>query len=397
MTPYQTNPGDFSKYIAQGGVNGMDTEGYSATHTPSTWHDYLGLVQASGLAIGPGRGDYYINFAPYPANRWKFNHNPDEMARYVLLNKDQPAMFAWKWQDEPNGGGRNEKTYTPVLAAWSYVCHHGDPQHPAFNLFMGGDWTKYYGTTPTVYDYLGSAPLFGGKKWTQDIFSSDLYPITQRLWAPVNLTDMGPYAVYLDSLDRIKTNNKNLVPVMPALQPCAGMTNFIVSNDQVYLEAWMNVIHGAKGIVWFNYFYMSTTGRWAAMKKFADQMAILAPVVLGPVPARTVTRTDQANAALNRVDTMIREKNSVVYVFAARITEPDPIAGAKYQGVEPESITPTFTVSGLTGTATATVYGKSRNVSVTNGVFTDTFNQNAVHIYKIVTLRPPSPRNLRVH
>jgi hypothetical protein len=208
---------------------------------------------------------------------------------------------------------------------------------------------------------------------------------------------MGPYAVYLDSLDRIKTNNKNLVPVMPALQPCAGMTNFIVSNDQVYLEAWMNVIHGAKGIVWFNYFYMSTTGRWAAMKKFADQMAILAPVVLGPVPARTVTRTDQANAALNRVDTMIREKNSVVYVFAARITEPDPIAGAKYQGVEPESITPTFTVSGLTGTATATVYGKSRNVSVTNGVFTDTFNQNAVHIYKIVTLRPPSPRNLRVH
>jgi hypothetical protein len=38
------------------------------------------------------------------------------------------------------------------------------------------------------------------------------------------------------------------------------------------------------------------------MKKFADQMAILAPVVLRPVPEKTVT--DNANTALNRFDTI---------------------------------------------------------------------------------------------
>jgi hypothetical protein len=382
MAPYEVSVPDFSKYIDRAGINAVNTAGYYTTHNPSTWHDYLDKAYASGLmATGPGRGDYYINFAPAPANRWKFNHNTDRMAQYVQLNKDQPAMFAWVWQDEPNMGGRNEKTYSPTLAAWDYVCHRYDPQHPAYNLFLGADWTKYYGTQPNIYDYLGSAPLFGGKKWVQDVFSSDLYPITQRLHPALNLTDMGPYAAYLDSLDRIKTNNKNLVPVMPALQPCAGQTAFIVSNDQVYLEAWMNVIHGAKGIVWFNYFHMVTTGRWAAMKKFADQMKVLAPIVLGPEPARTVT--DDANAPLNRVDTMIREKDGTVYVFAARVTEPDPIEKAKYQGVEPESITVNFTMNRLTGNAVAEVVDEGRKVSVINGQFKETFVKNAVHIYKI--------------
>jgi len=131
------------------------------------------------------------------------------------------------------------------------------------------------------------------------------------------------------------------------------------------------------------------------MKEFADQMAVLAPVVLGPAPTRTVTRTDQANAALNRVDTMIREKNSGAYVFAARVTEPAPITGSNYQGVEPDAITVNFTVSGFTGSATAVVVDESRTIPLTNGQFTDIFVKNAVHIYKIVTLRPPS--NLRVH
>jgi len=94
----------------------------------------------------------------------------------------------------------------------------------------------------------------------------------------------------------------------------------------------MNVIHGAKGILWFPYFDQVNTGRWAAMKKFSDQMKVLASVVLQPEPTRTVT--EDANVPLNRVDTMIREKDGNVYILAARVTEPDPIKGAKYQGVE---------------------------------------------------------------
>jgi hypothetical protein len=344
------------------------------------------------MAIGPGRGDFAIDYAPSPANRWKFNHNLDRMAEYVRLNKDNPAMFAWVWQDEPNLGGWSEKTYPPVLAAWAYVSHREDSQHPAYNLFVGSDWSRLYGTKPGTYDYLDSEIFFGGKKWMQDIFSFDTYPITQRLSPIENFTYMGPYAAYLDALARIRINNKNLVPIIPALQPCAGLTPSTVTEAQVYMEAWLNVIHGAKGIAWFNYFDMAKTGRWAAMKQFAYQMKVLAPLVLGTEPNRTV-KTD-AVIPLKRVDTMIREKDGSIYIFAARVTEPDPIddytdskgrpaKGSKYRGVEPDYITVNFTVSGLTGKLMIEVIDEERQISLIDGRFKDKFEKNVVHIYKI--------------
>jgi len=90
-----------------------------------------------------------------------------------------------------------------------------------------------------------------------------------------------------------------------------------------------------------------------------------------------------ANVALNRVDTMIREKDGNIYIFAVRVTEPDPVPEVKYQGVEPETITVNFTVSGLRGRNTGGVVDEDRAVSLSNGQFTDKFAKNEVHIYKI--------------
>jgi hypothetical protein len=402
--PFMTSTGEFSTYKTQASINMAHTEGYYETHNPTTFGSYLDSAQAQDLVvIGPGRGDYVVTYAPAPANRWQFNHNPDRMAEYVQLNKDEASMFAWIWQDEPNMGGSAQKVYQPTLAAWAYVCHQKDSQHPVYNSFYGADWSKFFGTSPNFYgyDYLSSAAFFGGKKWMQDIFGFDIFEIKYRLGVILNMADTGVYAVYLDAMDRAKTNNKNLVPIIPTINPGAddGYQGIIThSAAQVYLEAWMNVIHGAKGITWFQYFNPPTI-RWEAMKKFADQIQVLAPIVLGPVPAISVT--DSANTALNRVDTMIREKDGVIYVFAARVTEPDPIDGAKYTGVEPASITVSFTISGLTGSAAAAVVDEGRTIYATDGKFTDTFAKNAVHIYKIAgtgvtILKAPGPRNLRV-
>ena len=378
--PFMTNVSEFSKYISEASINMMNTEGYYATHTANTWSEYLDAAHAKNLvAIGPGRGDYNLG------GMGRFNFNVDRMAEYVRLGKDKPAMFAWIWQDEPNMGGRTEKVYPPTLAAWAYICHREDPQHPAYNLFLGNDWTKLYGNGLREYDYLASAPFFGGKKWTQDIFSLDLYPISSRKHPSFNFTDMGPYAAYTDAIDRVHKNNKNLVPVLPAVQPCRGQAVEVwppVSEEQVYMEAWLNVIHGAKGIAWFNYFDMANTGRWDAMKKFADQMNVLAPIVLQPEPNRTVT--SNATAPLNRVDTMLREKDGDIYIFSARVTEPDPVPEVKYQGVEPESIVAQFEISSLTGSATVEVVDEGRTLTAVDGLFTDTFAKCAVHIYKIM-------------
>jgi hypothetical protein len=401
--PFMEREDGIKSFLDQTDINMLHTEGYYDSHAPSTWSTYLNAAQTNGLlSIGPARGNYEINYSLAPANRWKFNHNPDRMAQYIQTNKNSPAMFAWSWQDEPNLGGWSQFVYPPTLAAWGNIAHRGDPQHPTFNLFYGYGYSKYYGTAPSLYDYLSSdnAKFFGGKRWVQDAIPFDVYPMNARLHPSLNMVDMGPYSAYLDLLDRIGANNKSLVPIMPAIQPCKEQaTGPEHTEEQVYSEAWMNVIHGAKSIIWFPAFDYSSI-RWAAMKKFDDQIKVLAPVVLGPEPTRTAT--DNSNAALNRVDTMIRENNGSIYLFSARVTEPDPITGAKYTGVEPDSIITNFTISGLTGTNTVEVVDENRFLNSVNGQFTDTFDKNAVHIYKIgsgvaADLTPPAaPSGLTV-
>ncbi len=174
------------------------------------------------------------------------------------------------------------------------------------------------------------------------------------------------------------------MPVFPALQPNRGRpkdTRPVITAEQVYMEAWMNVIHGAKGILWFPYFDRSTI-RWEAMKRFSDQMKSLSSIVLGPETDRIVT--DDANKALRRVDTLVRKNGNEIYIFATRITEPDPIPEAKYRDVEPDSIVVNFKVGSIIGINEAEVVDEGRTISITNGQLTDIFMKNDVHIYKIV-------------
>ena len=382
ISPFMTDDGSIGKFVDKAKINNLNTEGYYPTHNPESWETYLNLAKSYGLsAIGPGRGDYN------PGLRWHFNHDVERIKEYVLLNKDNDAMFAWAWQDEPNLGGRAQKIYLPTLAGWAYVCHEIDPQHPTANLYAGGDWSRYYKrTTPTVYDYLGSADLFGGKKWIQDFIGFDMYTIAFRLTAHLNFEDMGPCSAYLDVFDRLTSNNKDLVPVLPCINPGHRRPeNPAPTAEQIFYEAWSNVIHGAKGIIWFPYF-MPETIHWDSMLKFANQMEVLAPVVLQAVPDRTVSC--DATESLNRVDTMIREYENNIYVISARVTEPEWIEGAKYLGVEPETVTATFKISGLVGTHNVEVVDEDRVITSVDGEFTDVFNKCDVHIYKVSYASP---------
>ena len=67
----------------------------------------------------------------------------------------------------------------------------------------------------------------------------------------------------------------------------------------------------------------------------------------------------------------MREDSTNIYVFAARLTDWNESGSP---------LSTTLTVSG-TPSGTASVYGESRNVTVSSGVLTDTFNDSGVHIY----------------
>lgn len=388
---FMTDPGSVvQKNIDSAQINALHTEGYYPNHTISTWSDYLTNAATKNLmCMGPTRGSYSWG-EDWPGPRaWQFNHDVDTMAQFVISNKDKPSMLMWSWEDEPNMGGRTTKVYPPVLAAWQYVCHKNDPQHPVGNGLYLADWLKCYGSTYCkLYDFLTVDSLFGGKKWMQDVLGGDIYPIQGRLWSGLNYSDMGPVAANLDAVDRLMNNNRGLAPYLPYIQPCKEQATDTVpapTGDQINMLAWLNIIHGAKGILWFE-FFDQTTMQWAAMKKFAQQVLPLTSIVLGPTSRRTITHVD--NVALNRVDFISRDYDSnTTYIFAARVTEPRPLGGSLYKGVEPNKIVDSFSVSGFGDSChTVALYENNRIIPTNRGKFSDTFALNAVHIYRVSTM-----------
>ncbi|MCS7181461.1 MAG: PKD domain-containing protein [bacterium] len=387
-----------SDFKQKSNINCVVTTGYYREHNPDTFNDYLKNAEKYNLmVIGPHGGDYrvtekeWIKYCPeVQVDRWKFNGVPERMIDYIRKNKNQPNLIAWSWLDEPNLGGRENKVYPPVLMGWTYICHKEDPDRPTMQLYVG-EWSRYYGDNPRFFDYLATTEFRGeketfysGKRWITDILAFDQYPIAYRDHPSNNFSDMGPYAAYIDGLERLKRTNKNLVPILPCI-----ITNKrrppdpewkVPTEEMVYMEGWMNVVHGAKGIIWFPHFVYDTI-RWNAMKRFADQIEKLKEVILGPEIEREVQ--DDANEALKRVDTLIREKDGFLYIFAVRITEPDPVPEVKYQGKEPDSIEVNFEISGLSGEKEIEVIDENRKIKVVDGKFKDTFKKFEVHIYKV--------------
>jgi hypothetical protein len=108
------------------------------------------------------------------------------------------------------------------------------------------------------------------------------------------------------------------------------------------MECWLALVHGAKCINWFQYFEVLPPENFGVMAEFLELVTALTPVILGPDPTRTVT--DNANIRGQRVETMIRETDTDIYIFAIRLTEPE---SEWVETPEPESISVQFTISNL--------------------------------------------------
>jgi len=299
------------------------------------------------------------------------------MEQYINETKDHSSLLMWSWVDEPDLGSLEGHTTAPVLRSWTYKTNQLDPQRLVYTNFVGysysddsSDWHKEVNKT---YSYMYNAERFGGKRTlTTDVFAVDYYPydVLYNARGHISVEDMAA------ALDNTISWNGNLAPVVPCIET-SGLfdpNTPIITASQLKHLLWVNVIHGAKGIQWFH--HNGTVGtseeNFKAMAEFKMQITELTDVVLGP-------KTDINLSALTtggRVDTMIRETNDAIYVFAVRVTEPE------IEDSAPE-ITATFTLNaGYAGNAIK-VYDESRNITGSAGVFTDSFKPNDVHIYII--------------
>jgi hypothetical protein len=119
------------------------------------------------------------------------------------------------------------------------------------------------------------------------------------------------------------------------------------------------------------------------MTRFTRQVNELAPAILGPRIDRTVSVFPDQTA---RIDTMIREYNGDLYLFAVRVSEvEDDDYGRGY--VDPQqtyTVKATLMINDVVG-ADVEVYEEGRTLDL-DYVLVDDFAPYDVHIYKLTNI-----------
>ncbi|HQK95499.1 MAG TPA: hypothetical protein PLD23_18525 [Armatimonadota bacterium] len=297
-----------------------------------------------------------------------------------LAHIADPTIVAWMHGDEPDNAQpmrdpqTGQDTYGPPVPPQKIVddyhaIREKDPSRPVLlNLGQGvanEDWIGR-GSEGRPEDY--DTYVLGA-----DIVSFDVYPMADSQLAASNrylwLVPKG-----VDRLRKLTNNQKIIWTVLE----CTGISgpDHKPTPEQVRAEAWMAIIHGVTGLVYFVHQFGPTFSEAALLEDpamLAEVTAInhrigeLAPVLNSPTRADLATVDFEPTTA--PVDILVKRHGGDTYVFAVEMQE--------------EAAKATFAVAGLTGGATAEVIGEDRTIPVTDGAFADDFGPHAVHLYRI--------------
>jgi hypothetical protein len=154
-----------------------------------------------------------------------------------------------------------------------------------------------------------------------------------------------------------------------------GEPTKLATPHQVRAEAWMAIIHGSMGLIYFVHEFkpfkeaalLDNPEMLAAVTSLNRQITSLAPVLNSPTIVNGAqVQTDNADAP---VDVMVKSYQGATYIFAAEMRDATCKA--------------TYTNPDLKDAKSVNVIGENRTIDINAGIFTDTFAPWDVHIYQI--------------
>ncbi len=297
-----------------------------------------------------------------------------------LRHLDDPTIIGWMHDDEPDNAqslGARLGWGAPIAPAKVVETYqhmrNADPSRPVLlNLGQGVAWDNWYGRGsrsrhPEDYPkYLEGC----------DIASFDIYPVVHdhpevagKLW-------LVPYGV-----ERLRKWSNGKKAVWNCLE-CTHISNpdRKPTPSQVKAEAWMSLIHGSQGLLFFVHQFKPVFREPAllddeemlkAVTALNQQITSLAPVLNSPtIPDAATVRSENPAAP---VATMVKRHDGATYLFAVAMRE-----GATQA---------TFTLQDIHSGSTVEVLGETRSLSLSNGSFTDHFVAWEVHLYRIAAAK----------
>jgi len=295
----------------------------------------------------------------------------------ALAHFKDGTIAGWMHGDEPDNAQRvpGGKGYGPPIPPEKIVERYReivrkDPTRPVLlNLGQGVAWDKWHGRgvrTNHPEDY---------PRYIQgcDIVSFDIYPVVHR-----SDEVRGNLWYVARGVQRLRRWSNGKKIVWNCLE-CTRISNPNVkpTPHQVRSEAWMAVIFGSRGLIYFVHQFKPTfieAGLLAdkemlrAVSELNGQIHSLAPVINSPTLRNAVSVV--SSSPHTPIRTMVKRRGGMLYVFSVALWRAET--------------TGTFEVPLLRGReAEGEVLFEGRKVRIRNGVFKDRFRSYDVHIYRI--------------
>jgi hypothetical protein len=278
----------------------------------------------------------------------------------ALRHLDDATIIGWMHGDEPDNAQElsSGKGYGPPILPEKIVADYqriraADPTRPVLlNLGQGVAFDDYIGrgvrrNHPEDYvEYVKGC----------DIASFDIYPVVHDRPEVAGKLWFVPQGV--ERLVRWAGPKRKATP------------------QQVRAEAWMSLIHGSRGLIYFVHEWqprfdesalLNDPEMLAAVTVLNRQITRLAPVLKRPAlpEAASVSTEDPALP----VATTVREREGTTYLFAA--------------GMRDGRTSATFRVKGRKGDGLVEVLDENRTIRAKDGTFTDALEPWAVHLYAL--------------
>jgi hypothetical protein len=300
-------------------------------------------------------------------------------------------------QDEPDNAVNGTQDPVPpasIIADYNAIVAKDATRPVSINLGQGAAIDSWYGRGNRTYcpqDYIEYCK-------GADIISYDVYPMNMTPWvAGVDATWKKTFKDELSGniwyvakgVDNLRKATDYKKPIWAFIE----CTNYDtdpackLTPVETKAEAWMAIIHGARGIGYFchtiNPFKEAAVLDWAAMKTEITSINASIKANAPILNTQTVSNgaTVSTGSSANPVDIMVKRRAGFTYIYAVSMRKGTPTAN--------------FTLRDFTGTSTVEVVGENRTITATNGVFQDAFTNWGVHIYKVATQGETAVINLK--
>ncbi len=318
-----------------------------------------------------------------------------------------PETVGWLLSDEADmWAGPGWDPWTGSYS-WGRACSTGDGGQCGYTVQQSLARARTdnrllysnYGKGVTFWERRGEARVFVNR--FQDVVSADNYWFTDPdICSPsqggswfggrqLSGTECRRASNYGRTVDRLRglvspAGSKPVWAFVELGHPASENTAPSITRPQVNAAVWSSLIHGARGIIYFNHSFGGPCQSQHILREpcYANirstvtdlnaRITRLAPVLNAPF-------ADGYASTSSPIDVMAKLYGNAYYVFAGARRNAATKAGFELA---------------CTGDGTATVLDEGRTIPVTGGRFTDRFaDGNAVHIYRIDGNTTCTPRN----